>query len=467
MIGRIRERAQLDQLFSNSKSDFVAIYGRRRIGKTYLIREHFKNKMFFQHTGIAEVNMAVQLVNFNRSLETYCKSTECCKDWFEAFFLLQKGIQRSRAKKKVIFIDELPWMDTPRSNFLSALEHFWNNWASQRNDILLIVCGSATSYMVKNIFANKKGLHNRITQKIKLSPFTLKETQNFLQHKQINWSSYQICKIYMAMGGIPFYLDGIQKGQSPDQAIDELFFNPTGLLYNEFHHLYASLFKNANKYIEIIQALASKNKGLTREEIVKNVSTANGGTLTKILNDLEHSHFIRKYVPFGKKYRNSLYQLTDFYSLFYFKFIHKTNIKSGDWIQAIDNPKQRAWSGFAFEQLALAHIEQLKKGLGISGVQTSESSWRSSLLADGAQIDLVMERRDRIIHLFEMKFSINEFTITKKYAEELRNKIGAFQKESKTKSAVWLTLLTTYGLSPNENNNLVQNELKMHTLFLD
>ena len=204
---------------------------------------------------------------------------------------------------------------------------------------------------------------------------------------------------------------------------------------------------------------------MTREEIVQKVSTANGGTLTKILRDLEHSHFIRKYVPFGKKYRNSLYQLTDFYSLFYFKFIHKQSTKTGDWVQSLANPKQRTWSGFAFEQLAISHIEQLKKGLAISSVQTSESSWRSSTSKTGAQIDLVMERRDQIVHLFEMKFSINEFTITKKYADELRNKMGAFQNETKTKSAIWLTLLTTYGITPNEHSNLVQNQLNMTILF--
>lgn len=467
MIGRTKESGQLKKLYLHHKSDFVAIYGRRRIGKTYLVREYFKNKIFFHHTGIAEVNMKMQLKNFNRSLNTYCNTTEPAADWFDAFFQLQKGILRSRAKKKVIFIDELPWMDTPRSNFLSALEHFWNNWASHRTDILLIICGSATSYMVKNIFGNKKGLHNRITHKIKLSPFTLKETSDFLLSKKIKWTPYQICKTYMTMGGIPFYLDAIETGQSPDQAIDKLFFDPNGLLQNEFQHLYASLFKNADKYIEIIHALASKNKGLTREEIVKKVSTTNGGTLTKILNDLEHSHFIRKYVPFGKKYRNSLYQLSDFYSLFYFKFIHNTKTKSGDWIQAIDNPKQRAWSGFAFEQLAFSHVDQLKKGLGISGVQTTESSWRSTKSTNGAQIDLVMERRDQIVHLFEIKFSITDFTITKKYAEELRNKAGSFQNETKTKSAIWLTLLTTYNLVQNEYANSIQNALKMDTLFLE
>ena len=388
------------------------------------------------------------------------------KNWLEAFDNLKTVIVNSSQKRKIIFIDELPWLDTPRSNFLRALEYFWNGWASHQKNIVFIICGSATSYIVNKIFNNKGGLHNRVTQKIKIFPFTLKETKEFLISKGIDWTNYQITKAYMATGGIPFYLEAFEKGKSVEQIIDELFFDKNGLLYNEFYHLYASLFRNEKVYIEVIKALASKKKGLTREEISLKSKISNGGTLTTILEELELSDFIKKYTPYGKQFRNSLYQLTDFFSLFYFEFIDGYPIKEGDWLHMIDQPKHRTWTGYAFEQVCMAHVPEIKNALGISGVQTNESSWKSSSNMDkGAQIDLVMERRDKIIHLFEMKFSINEFEITKKYDEELRNKIAVFKQETNTKSAVWTAMMTTFGLKKNSYSLSIQNSLTVEDLF--
>jgi AAA+ ATPase superfamily predicted ATPase len=465
MQGRKKEIEQLDRIVSDSKSHFVAIYGRRRVGKTFLIREYFQNQFCFYHTGIAYVGMRTQLSSFYRSLLNYSNDTISeLKDWFDGFDQLKKIITSSTQKKKIVFIDELPWMDTPRSNFLAALEHFWNSWGSARKDLIFIICGSATSYIVKNIFNNKGGLHNRVTAKIKLHPFTLGETKQFLESKGIYWNNYQTVKAYMCIGGIPFYLEALEKGKSVDQNIDELLFNTEGLLHKEFQHLYASLFSNADKYVEVISALATKKQGLSREEILKKVSTSNGGTFSKILEDLELSDFIKRYTPFGKKLRDSLYQLTDFYSLFYYSFIHEKNVTSGDWLSAIDHPKQRAWSGYAFEMVCMSHIEEIKKALGISGVKTEISSWRG-FSNTGAQIDLVIDRRDQVINLFEMKYSINEFTITKKYSSELRNKVGVFRDETKTKKSVFLSMLTTYGVKQNEHSGLIQNNITMDALF--
>ena len=464
-IGRIKEKQLLEKLQVEMKSHFVAVYGRRRIGKTFLIRNYFKTFNFY-HTGIASVDMSNQLTEFHKSLEQYAtKSIAKPTTWFEAFDSLKSVIISSRKNKKVLFIDELPWLDTAKSNFLPALEYFWNSWASQRDDILLIVCGSATSWIVKKIFNNKGGLHNRVTQKINLKPFTLQETEEFLKSKNIILNRYQIIKAYMVFGGIPYYLEALEKGKSIDQNIDALLFDKDGLLFNEYQNLYDALFKNAENYIEVVKALASKNKGLTREELTKNTQLKTGGTLSNILTDLELSDFIKVYHPFGKQKRDSLYQLTDAYSLFYYNFINAKKTDKGYWLQTIDNPKMRAWSGYAFEMVCMQHSEQIKNALGIGGVFTEISSWRSNSKDGNAQIDLVIDRRDQIVNLFEMKYAQEPFIITSKYNNELMQKMAIFKRETKTKKAVFLSMMTIYGLKNNENSGLIQNDLSMECLF--
>ncbi len=467
VFGRHKQKAWFDKLMADERAHFAAVYGRRRVGKTFLITKYFNEKYTFFHTGIANVDMATQLAQFFVSLKKYGDTNvEQPATWFEAFQRLQELIEKSKDKKKVIFIDELPWLDTARSKFLPAFEHFWNHWASGQSNLFLVICGSATSYIINKIFSNKGGLHNRITARIKLEPFTLAETEEFLKAKGFVWNRYQILKAYMVMGGIPYYLEAMDKSQSIDQNIDALFFDKNGLLKQEFFHLYSSLFLNHERHIQIISALAKKKKGLTRTEIIKHTKLGNSGRLTAILEELELSDFLRKYQPYGKVRRESLYQLTDFYSMFYFFFIHKNNASAGDWLTKIDHPQQRAWAGNTFENICLLHVPQIKKALGISGVQTEQYSWRSTSYA-GAQIDLVLDRRDEIVNLFEMKFSLNEYTITKKYSTELMNNKAQFIEQTKTKKAVFLSMLTTYGVKQNEYSGMVQNFLEADVLFED
>ncbi len=329
----------------------------------------------------------------------------------------------------VIFIDELPWFDTRNSNFIQGLEHFWNSWASARNNILLIVCGSATSWMTSKLINNKGGLHNRITKKIRLEPFTLNECEQFLQAKNIALDRYQIVQLYMSLGGIPYYLDAVGTGLSAMQNIEKICFTENGLLNSEFVNLYRSLFTNHHRHLSLVNVLAKKSMGLTRDELIKLTGLANAGSTTRILEELEENGFIRKYIPFGRKSRNSLYQLTDFFTHFHLKFIAQNRASNqNNWLNLIDTPQYRAWSGYAFEQVCLSHLPQIKKSLGISGVHTTVSSWRSQSPGAGAQIDLVIDRRDQVINLCEMKFSINSFSISKQYATELRNKVGRFLK---------------------------------------
>ena len=407
-------------------------------------------------------------MNFNMAVgEQYPRyAHEDSDTWMEAFQQIRRIVERSKQKKKIIFIDELPWFDTPHSGFIPALEHFWNSWASGRNDILLIVCGSAASWMINKLINNKGGLHNRVTQKIKIEPFTLHECQAFMRYKKVNLDAYQLVQLYMVLGGIPFYWDAVEKGLSAPQNINKLCFKSNGLLTGEFNNLYKSLFSKAERHQAIVYALAKKNKGLTREEISIESKISNGGGLTRLLEELEESGFIKKYIPFGKESRNSLYQLCDFFSLFWLKFMRaQKSFDKNHWIKLIDSPKHRAWSGYSFEQVCLAHVPQIKKALGIGGIETSVSSWKSTNVPNGAQIDLVIDRRDGIINIFEMKFSISPFVIHKKYDAELRNKTGVFKAETGTQKSIMLCTLTTFGLQNNAYSGHVENDLRMDILF--
>lgn len=469
VVGRIKEIQLLRKKFNSPKSEFVAVYGRRRVGKTYLLRNLFKDEMTFHLSGLADANMQEQLFNFHLAQKEFEKHRplEKAENWLTAFENLKIIIEQSEQTRKVVFIDELPWLDTPRSGFITALEHFWNSWAVNRTDVFLIVCGSAASWMINELINNKRGLHNRITQKIQLQPFELAECKSFLDHKNIDLDDYQIIQLYMVLGGIPYYWEAVEKGKSATQIINDLCFTENGLLTYEFENLFKSLFSNAKRHESIVKAIATKVKGLTRDEIVDQTKLSNGGTLTEILFELEKSGFIRKYNAFGKKNRDSLYQLSDQFSLFHLKFMtdKKNELGENIWMKMIDHPKYRAWSGYAFEQVCLAHAHKIKEALGISGVETSTSAWRSDSSKNGAQIDLIIDRRDGVINLCEMKFSTSTFLIDKKYDESLRHKKALFNEEVKTKKALHTTMVTTYGLRENQYAGNVAHDFSMGILF--
>jgi hypothetical protein len=469
LIGRREEKDQFNRIMASGSSEFVAVFGRRRVGKTYLIRQYFDGKLSFSVTGMANVDTSAQLMNFHLSLHTHGNTEDQPPaSWLQAFHRLQNLLEGNSNERKVVFIDEMPWLDTPRSNFISALEHFWNSWAAHRGDIVLIVCGSAASWIINELINNKGGLHNRVTCKMKIEAFRLAEVREFLRSKQIPWNEYQIVQTYMVTGGIPFYLNALEKEQSAVQNINRLCFKENGLLKTEFGNLYASLFRYPEKHVAIVEALSLRSMGMTREEILTVAKIPNGGTATKALDELEACGFIRKYTPYGRKYRESMYQLVDFYTLFYYQFIERSGTQDENyWLNIIDHPQTCAWSGYAFELVCLMHVREIKQALGISGVQSEEYAWRSKELRGGAQVDLLIDRRDQVINLFEMKFSINPYTIDAKYAATLQNKVGLFRSETGTRKAVYLSMLTTYGLRQNAHSGMVQNDLTMACLFLD
>jgi uncharacterized protein len=463
-IGREAERKTILAAFEHPSSRFVAVYGRRRIGKTYLIRHTLAGKMQFQLTGRANTTTSQQLLNFQITLGNISsRKVTKPKNWFLAFQQLIEYLESCPTEKKVVFFDELPWLATRRSDFLSALEHFWNSWASGRNDVLLVVCGSSAAWMVNQLIKNKGGLHNRVTDRIKLDPWTLRETEAYLKVKNPRIDRYSIIQIYMAMGGVPFYLDGISHEESAAQNIERMCFSESGLLRSEFDYLLQALFQKPEQHQDILMCLASKTKGLTRKELATQLKFANSGRLTEMLAELEQSGFVRFYIPFGKRERDLVYRISDFYTSFYFKFLHKTRLlEEGNWLNALDSGAYHAWKGFAFEQVCLNHPKQLKQALGIQGIISESSVWSEQ----GAQIDLVIDRKDRIINLFEIKFSEKEFIISKEYAAQLSDKVQRFKDATKTTKTIHLTMLTAFGLNQNMYASaLVNRQFDLNILF--
>ena len=469
LIGREAEIKILHDAFNSPSSEFLAIYGRRRIGKTFFIRKVLSENMAFYMTGASNATTDEHLSIFYSALQHMKASAVTLPtmphNWFEAFELLKKNITNERPGKKVIFFDELPWIARSRSKFLTALEHFWNSWASARQDIFLIVSGSATSWITGKILNNHGGLHNRVTQRINLSAFTLKETEAFLKAKNICLSRYQILEIFMVLGGIPFYLDQLQPGRSSFQEIDRLAFSKNGLLRTEYNNLYHSIFKHPEQHIAIIETLATKPQGLTREKLIKGLKIKDGGSLSKTLNELSESGFIGLEYPYKAKRKNTVYRITDPYSLFYHKFLKdSSNTGEGSWLSRIDHPGWRAWSGYAFETICYAHMPEIKKALGISGVYTQSSSWVD--IDDSIQIDLLLERKDKIIHLCEVKFSEDVYVLSKEVKANIQRKISAFRMAKTPKQPIFPTLITTYGLKQNiHSQGFIQNVITMDDLF--
>ena len=470
MIGRKRQQAELQAARQSEYSEFVAVYGRRRVGKTFLIRETFGYSFTFEHAGVANGGLREQLSAWKSSLaDAGFFADKSPADWFEAFDLLKEVVRRAPEGKKVIFIDEMPWMDTAHGHFVSALEFFWNNWASGRKDILLIVCGSATSWIVNNIFKNHGGLHNRVTHRIFVEPFTLAECEEYAQSRGLAMTRYDILEGYMAMGGVPFYWSLLEKGLSLDQNIDNLFFSRSGKLRYEFDELYHSLFRSAEKYIAAVTALAGNRPGLVRNEIAAQGNIPNNGALTQVLEDLEHCGFIAKYNAFGKQKNNAFFQLIDPFTLFYFKFMRQDGQSSEHfWSGSRNTPLRNAWEGLAFERVCFLHLPQIKSALGISGVVTTVNSWQCAADGDGnpgAQIDMLIDRADNVVNICEMKFSHAPFVIGKDIAEQLQHKLDCFAQRTKTRKAIHLTMVTVYGVAQNAYWNLVQNSITADELF--
>ncbi|MCR5322185.1 MAG: AAA family ATPase [Lachnospiraceae bacterium] len=470
LIGREYEINRLDRVMAEEEAQLVIVYGRRRVGKTYLISEYFENKFDFVFTGAYDKTTDEQLKNFGTELSRAArKKIDKPTDWTEAFYYLRDYIEAGNIEnKQVIFFDEMPWMDRQRSGFLSAFEWFWNSWGCRRDNLVFIVCGSAASWMTEKLDSNKGGLFNRQTCRLYLKPFTLREAELYLNSRDIYWSRYDITQCYMIMGGIPYYLKLLDNRLTMNENIDNIFFKEKAELWDEFEHLYNTLFSNSEQYIKIVEQLSRKISGLTREEMIKAAGVEGNGNLTKILSNLENSGFIRVNRLFGRKKRENIYQLCDYYSAFYFRFIKDNYGREENlWSNMVDNPSRNSWAGLTFEQVCRDHIGQIKKKLGISGVMTEISLWRKigNDYEKGTQIDMIIDRRDMTMNICEIKFSTHEYEIDKDYDMSLKNKVEVFRGTTGTKKTLLPTMITTYGIKRNKYSNYVSKEVCMDDLF--
>lgn len=470
MVGRKKELLKFKDALESEQSEFIAVYGRRRVGKTFLIRQAFANHFTFAHTGIAKGSMHEQLANFQESLVEYgygdCPMPQ---SWLEAFRHLKKVIAESKDARKIVFIDEMPWMDTPRSNFTAALEHFWNGWASARNDVVLIVCGSATSWIINKVIRNKGGLHNRITGKIHLRQFSLKECEEYASVRHLGMSRNQIAEAYMVLGGVPHYWSFLKKDSSLAQNIDRMFFSEDGDLKDEFDELYASLFKRKAPYEMIVTELASRKSGMTRDELVAKTGMANNGRLTERLAELEQCGFIRSYHVVGACASAIVYQLMDSFTLFHFNFIrNNTRHSERFWSSSLGSPMYHAWRGLSFERLCLQHVGKIKDAIGIGGVDAEVGCWRH--VADeryphGVQIDLIIDRADNVVDLCEMKCTDSPYRVSESDMAEMKRRCDAYRAVTRTRKSIHTLLVSANGTEPGMYRNEINCEVTLDALF--
>ena len=471
IIGRIPELKQLQQLLESPDAELLAIYGRRRVGKTFLVRNAYEKQMVFEFSGAHNATLRTQLAVFGQAMTTATGfHIAAPTNWMQAFDQLRIFLEpKLKKQKKVVFIDEFPWLHTPKSGFREAFDHFWNQWASQQRNLVVVICGSAAAWMITNIINNRGGLHNRVTRKMRLLPFTLGEAEDFLRSRNIVLDRYQIIQLYMAMGGVPQYLKMVDQGESATAAIERICFTKDGFLHDEFKNLFHSLFHSASKHLTVIKALAQKGGGLTRNELIHACKLQTGGGTTQILEELRESGFIEAYIPFGKTSKDAVFKLIDEFSLFHTQFMADNKLHGrGSWTVFSSKPIWAIWCGIAFEHLCLKHIDPIKYALGIHGVHSEHYVWRHKPKEGerGAQIDLLIDRNDQCINICELKFTTTAFELSKKYALELQNKRDVFQLQTKTRKALLLTMVTTYGLQNRKSYpGLIQSEVTVDALF--
>ena len=386
LVGRKNEQILLDKVYKSKKAELVAVIGRRRIGKTFLIREYYSSKdcIFFQATGVQEDSTQKQLKKFMQSVsEIFFDNIPIAtpSTWSEAFNILHKQINKINKKKVVIFLDELPWMASRKSGLLKEIDYFWNHYWSTLPNVILILCGSAASWLMKKIIYNKGGLHNRITCQINLLPFTLAETKAYLNSKNVKLNNKHILALYMALGGVPYYLSYVEPGLTAQENIQRIIFDKHAALIGEFDKLFQSLFENADSYIELIKIIAQKKEGARRAEINTLVKlSANGGTLSSRLQDLCSVGFIKEYIPWGKT-NGEYYKLIDEFCLFYLHWVNSNKNKqfaSNYWLNQAQKPAYYAWSGYAFEAVCVKHIDNIIRSLRINTASTISSLHRKS-----------------------------------------------------------------------------------------
>jgi hypothetical protein len=470
IIGREQEIKRLNKAVESSRAEFIALYGRRRVGKTFLVNQMFKNQYAFKMTGVIEGTLKDQFTAFSDAMNDYgYRMDEQPKDWMQAFIMLKNALKEKVGSGGhcIIFIDELPAMDAEGSNVAGAIGYFWNNWASLHDNVVFIICGSATSWMISNVIDSKGGLHDRITFEMPIHPFTLKETESYLESQHFLWNRPMIVQTYMVFGGIPYYLSILDREESLVQNIDRLFFSQDTQMRREFRRLFNTLYKKPDKYIDIVKVLSKSRSGMTREELAKKLKCANNGHLGKQLEDLVYCDLIRKNIVREKeiKQKDAIYQVCDFFSLFFLTFIDRAEVEQQYWSHHINTLEVNAWMGLAYERICMAHIQQIKHALRVDGISTLNYSWRSKTTTPSAQIDMIIERADKIVNVCAVKYSQGLYELDKDEYDKLCKRRNAFIQETGLRHTPWLTMITTEGMTQGKYTEMVQGQVVQDHLF--
>ena len=470
LIGRDAEIEKLEALAQSPHAEFLALFGRRRVGKTFLVNQVFKNRFAFKMTGVIEGTLKDQFTAFSDAMEEFGYAMpETPKDWMTAFVMLKNALKEvaKNDERCIIFIDELPALDAENSNVAGAVGYFWNSWASLQDNVVLIICGSATSWMIANVIDSKGGLHDRLTEEMAIHPFMLREVEEYLNERQFVWNRQMALQAYMVFGGIPYYLSLLDSGESLVQNIDRLFFSRDTKMRREFRRLFNTLYKHPEKYIEIVKALSKSRYGMTREQLAKELKCANNGHLGDKLDDLVQCDLVRKNIVREKeiKGKDAIYQLCDFFSLFYLTFVDRAEVETEYWSHHINTPEVNTWMGLAYERICMAHIPQIKRALRIDGISTLNYSWRSKTTKPAAQIDLIIERADKIVNVCEVKYSQDAYELDKEEYDKINQRRNTFIKETGLRHASWLTMITTEGLAKGMYSGMIQNVVTLDDLF--
>lgn len=472
IIGREKEMRKLQALANSPRAEFLALYGRRRVGKTFLVNQVFDGQFAFKMTGVIEGSLKDQFTAFADAMDIFgYEMPKQPTDWMSAFIMLKKALKKacSSDKRCVVFIDELPALDTDNSNVASALGYFWNEWASLQDNMVLIICGSATSWMITHVIDSKGGLHDRLTYEMPIHPFSLKEVEEYLEVHQFVWNRQMTLQLYMVFGGIPYYLSLLDKGESMVQNVDRLFFSHDTIMRREFRRLFNTLYKSPNKYIDIIKALGKSGRGMTREQLASELKCANNGHLGNKLDDLVHCDLIRKNIVREKalKRKDAIYQLCDFFCAFFLTFIDRAEVETGYWKNHVNTPEINSWMGIAYERICMAHIQQIKHALRIDGISSLCYSWRSKETIPASQIDIVIERADKIVNICEVKYSQDEYEMNKEEYEKINRRKNSFVKETGLRHIPWLTLITTEGMAKGKYSEMFQSQVTLDDLFAE
>lgn len=470
IIGRDVEIGRLNAIAESSHAEFLALFGRRRVGKTFLINQVFNDRFAFKMTGVIEGSLKDQFTAFSDAMEEYGYGLpQMPQDWMSAFVMLKNALKTvvKNGERCIIFIDELPALDAENSNVAGAIGYFWNSWASLQDNVLLIICGSATSWMITHVIDSKGGLHDRLTEEMPIHPFTLREVEEYFGAHQFAWNRQMTLQSYMVFGGIPYYLSLLDKNESLTQNIDRLFFSKETKMRREFRRLFNTLYKNPERHIEIVKALSKSRKGMTREQLATELKCDNNGHLGNKLDDLVQCDLVRKNIVREKeiKSKDAIYQLCDFFSLFYLTFVDRAEVETEYWAHHINTPEVNIWMGLAYERICMAHIMQIKRALRIDGISTLNYSWRSKTSKPAVQIDIIIERADRIVNVCEVKYSLDKYELNKEEYEKINRRRTAFIQETGLRHASWLTMITTEGLAKGMYSEMIQSQVTLDDLF--